>query len=350
MLDSSIQIRRLCAGDAPALVDFYNGLSASSIRTFRPLDIKATLPVCEAIVCNNQPDSATKYDLVAVADGRIVGWSFIWDWTGAEPMFGLSVADAYHGQGVGSALMDSVMRAAREQGLARVYLTVVRDNDKAWQMYQRRGFVKYGAFTGDDGLPYFRMVAGATKNSAAQGGIPMHWHNEPPEWTALDGVVKVTTGAKTDFWRATHYGFIRDNGHFGFQQVEGNFAVTVKVSGAYRDLYDQAGLMLRLDERHWMKCGIEYVNGVQHVSAVVTNDFSDWSVVPVPDNPPSIWLRVTRQGDAVEVHYSFDGQQYTLLRLAYLPPSAGIDAGIMCASPDGGGFTVTFDGLRIQSL
>ena len=33
--------------------------------------------------------------------------------------------------------------------------------------------------------------------------------------------------------------------------------------------------MVRLDEANWLKCGIEFVEGVQQVSAVVTRDYSD---------------------------------------------------------------------------
>ena len=42
----------------------------------------------------------------------------------------------------------------------------------------------------------------------------MDWLNDPPEWSEDRGVLAVVTGAKTDFWRETHYGFIRDDGHF----------------------------------------------------------------------------------------------------------------------------------------
>jgi regulation of enolase protein 1 (concanavalin A-like superfamily) len=73
-------------------------------------------------------------------------------------------------------------------------------------------------------------------------------------------------------------------------------------------------------------------------------------VTPAAHNPPAIWLRVSRRREAVEVHYSFDGAAYTLLRLAYLPPSAACDAGLMCASPDGSGFQVVFEGLEVNSL
>ncbi len=178
----------------------------------------------------------------------------------------------------------------------------------------------------------------------------MQWHNEPPAWQAQGDRVTVTTGPKTDFWRKTHYGFIRDNGHFYYRQVQGDFRLEVTVRGQYTALYDQAGVMVRRDEATWLKTGIEYVDGAQHVSAVVTRDFSDWSVVPLPQNPPALWLRLTRQAEAIEIHYALDGEHYTLLRLLYFPPSEAVEAGLMCASPEGEGFTVTFEGLAIQGL
>lgn len=178
----------------------------------------------------------------------------------------------------------------------------------------------------------------------------MNWLNEPAHWNVQGETIAVTTKAKSDFWRKTHYGFVRDNGHFYYQPVTGNFVAEVKINGQYRDLYDQAGLMVRLDETTWIKCGIEYIDGVQHVSAVVTRDYSDWSVIPAPHNPPSLWLRLTRQGEAVEVHYSFDGQQYSLLRLAHLTSAETVNAGPMCASPDGAGFDVTFEHFTVRSL
>lgn len=178
----------------------------------------------------------------------------------------------------------------------------------------------------------------------------MEWYNEPPAWDVQENTIQVTSGAKTDFWRETHYGFIRDNGHFFYQPVKGDFMVEVKVSGEYQELYDQAGIMLRLDQANWLKCGIEYVNGIQQVSAVVTRDYSDWSVVPMPQNPDSLWMHVTRRGTAIEVQYSLDGEQYTMLRLAYLTPVETLNVGLMCASPDGNGFSMTFEGFKIHHL
>jgi regulation of enolase protein 1 (concanavalin A-like superfamily) len=129
----------------------------------------------------------------------------------------------------------------------------------------------------------------------------------------------------------------------------GDFLVEVKVRGVYAALYDQAGLMVRVDEANWVKCGID-VDGVQQVSAVVTREYSDWSVVPLPSNPAAIWLRLTRHGSAIEIHYALDSVQYQMFRLAYLTPAKTMSVGLMCASPDGAGFPVTFEGLTIHSI
>ena len=42
----AVIIRRIRPEDGNALVEFYNGLSESSKRTFRPIDYKTTLDVC----------------------------------------------------------------------------------------------------------------------------------------------------------------------------------------------------------------------------------------------------------------------------------------------------------------
>jgi regulation of enolase protein 1 (concanavalin A-like superfamily) len=175
----------------------------------------------------------------------------------------------------------------------------------------------------------------------------MQWYNEPLNWHEREGRLTVSTKPQSDFWRKTHYGFVRDNGHFYGQEISGDFVAEVKVIGEYETLYDQAGLMLRLDEANWLKCGIEYVDGVQYASAVVTRDFSDWSVAPLSGSPPAFWLRITRADTAIEIHYSLDGESYALLRITYLPMDDRVSIGPMCASPGEKSFTVHFENFSI---
>lgn len=173
----------------------------------------------------------------------------------------------------------------------------------------------------------------------------MDWYYEPPRWHEDGNTLTLTTAPQTDFWRSQDGATINDNGHFRAQPITGDFLAEVKVIGQYRDLYDQAGLMLRLDERTWLKCGIEFYEGAQHVSAVVTRDYSDWSLAPLSTTPAALWLRLTRQGAEIHIHYSLDGTTYLLLRHAYFPQAEQVLVGMMAASPQGSGFEVRFEGF-----
>ncbi len=176
----------------------------------------------------------------------------------------------------------------------------------------------------------------------------MEWLNEPPLWQANGEVLAVAAGPHTDFWRKTYDGGVRDSGHFYHRTVTGDFSAEVKVSGAYAALYDQAGMMVRLNEATWLKCGIEYLDGVQQASVVVTRDYSDWSVLPLA-NPPAIWVRVTRHQATLEVRYSLDGATYTLIRQAYLTEAPALQVGLMLAAPSGEGFRAVFEGFKISA-
>ena len=49
------------------------------------------------------------------------------------------------------------------------------------------------------------------------------WFNAPAVWELDGGRLRAGTDARTDFWRETHYGFTRDNGHFFGREVAGGF-------------------------------------------------------------------------------------------------------------------------------
>ena len=176
------------------------------------------------------------------------------------------------------------------------------------------------------------------------------WEHEPAKWTESAGVLTETVPAGTDYWRVTHYGFIRDNGPFRYQERSGDFEAKVRISGQYRELYHQAGLMIRIDEKNWIKTGIEFVDGKQNLSAVVTREASDWSVVPRSDSPKSIWLRLQRHKDAVQIEYSLDDANWSMLRLAYFPPDVPVKIGMVAAAPGKQDFQVVFDHFSVGPL
>jgi ribosomal protein S18 acetylase RimI-like enzyme len=153
-----IIIRRLAAGDAPALLQLYNCREAPSRRTFRALGGEFTdLAACEQVVTETcKGESAV--DFVAVDDtGTFVGWSFVWKLDQPENVFGLVVADSMHGRGLGRKLSEVVLAEMDSRLVPVVHLTVVTDNAPAIHLYQSLGFVETGSFVGEDGLDYYRM-------------------------------------------------------------------------------------------------------------------------------------------------------------------------------------------------
>lgn len=178
----------------------------------------------------------------------------------------------------------------------------------------------------------------------------MQWYNPPDSWQEDGTRIVITANPKTDFWRKTRHDFIADNGHFYYQTISGNFSASIKVTGDYGTLYDQAGMMLRLDATTWLKCGIEFVEGIQYASVVVTRDFSDWSTLPLPDNPESMWFRLSRYGSAVEVDFSRDGKDYHMLRQAYFSEADPLQIGVMACAPQGDGFRATLEDFQVRAL
>jgi regulation of enolase protein 1 (concanavalin A-like superfamily) len=176
----------------------------------------------------------------------------------------------------------------------------------------------------------------------------MSWLNPPASVSYGGGTVIARARPRTDFWRKTFYGYVTDNGHFYNIPVYGEFIFRARVNGDYQALYDQAGLMVRLDEKRWMKCGSELVDGKRRASVVFTNEFSDWSSMEDLSQTDPVWWRVARRKDSIEAQCSADGRSFVTVRQGYFPPFVEARVGLMCACPEGAGFQAEFDDLRLE--
>ncbi|HEY9523549.1 MAG TPA: DUF1349 domain-containing protein [Thermopolyspora sp.] len=194
------------------------------------------------------------------------------------------------------------------------------------------------------------------------------WINEAREWSVGEsrrdergkeggvgggGVLRMIADPRTDLWRTTHYGYSYDNAHMFGRMLPGDLRLTATFDADYAEQYDQAGVILRADENNWIKAGVEFVDGALSLSVVVTREFSDWSVLPLPASAritDPVTFDLAREGDAVIVRYGVDGAEpTTMLRLAYFPPRIPILTGVMCAAPVGAGFPVRFTSVSFSS-
>jgi|SRR5208337_1059927 len=174
----------------------------------------------------------------------------------------------------------------------------------------------------------------------------LHWLNPPPSSEVQDGWLVVAPGDQTDFWQKTLDGGSRDNGHFLYLELSGDFIAETKVAEDVYHQYDQAGLMLRQDATHWLKADAENDPvGTPMLGVVVTRDTSDWSVSRRA--PKELSLRLKRKGDLVEVDTSEDGRDWSILRMTTLDWKDPLQVGLFAACPTKSGMRARFAYLRI---
>jgi len=165
----------------------------------------------------------------------------------------------------------------------------------------------------------------------------------PPVRAELDGPdLLVTCAEGGDLWRTTAYGFVHDDAHGLLAELPDGAAMEVAFEFGGDHQFDQAGLLLRADERRWIKAGAEFADGVVNLGAVVTREASDWSTWPVQGGGALIEVRASRRGDAVTVRARLEGGTWCLLRLAPIDPGLAWRAGPYACAPSRAGFRVRF--------
>jgi regulation of enolase protein 1 (concanavalin A-like superfamily) len=185
---------------------------------------------------------------------------------------------------------------------------------------------------------------------SAQTLEKMTWFNEPEKWEIKNNSLSMFVTPQSDYWRISHYGFTVDDAPFYYTTYGGEFETKVKITGSYKARFDQMGLMLRTDKEHYIKAGVEFVDGKYNLSTVVTHNKSDWSVITLEKTPPAVWIKAVRRLDAVEIFYSFDDKSYILMRNAPLQDNTPVMVGLMAACPDGNGFNAVFENFTVKHL
>ena len=176
------------------------------------------------------------------------------------------------------------------------------------------------------------------------------WTRKPLHSTFDGQRLEVEAAEGSDFWQETHYGFKRDSGHALLGPIEQTGSLEVTFKASFSTLYDQAGLMLRMDESNWIKAGIEINDGIPHLAVVVTRTQSDWSLSAVPEwADREVTVRASWSDDAVTIRARCDNGTWNTLRLAPMTVGPSTRAGLYVCSPERKGLRVTFTDVRYGS-
>ena len=172
----------------------------------------------------------------------------------------------------------------------------------------------------------------------------LYWLNDPTSWVSVEdsaedvegsggsynisddgGTLKLFAPTKKDFWSKTFYSpiLIKSDASALVSSVPVEQEVTVKVDFEFSPInqFDQGGLLVFIDDNHWMKCGIEYCDGRSRLSVVVCNEYSDWSTQPWSETSVSLKIHKVSQSHSLVVEAATKGSNdYSFIRIAHLSP------------------------------
>ena len=178
------------------------------------------------------------------------------------------------------------------------------------------------------------------------------WHCPPDNFNITGpNSIDISTNGQTDFWQRTFYNFEVDNGHFYYKIISGDFVISAHTKINPKAQYDQCGLMVRIDEKNWIKASCEYENDqTSNLGSVVTNNgYSDWAKQEIPSSQNEVWYKLQRMGSDFSIKISLDGKIYTEIRLAHLINCENqLKVGIYACSPKQAGYTCTTDEIKIE--
>lgn len=177
------------------------------------------------------------------------------------------------------------------------------------------------------------------------------WLNEPQRVRFDDDGMYVTAKYRTDFWSCSRYNFQKDDGHFFFCYVLGDFCCDLSWEFNAPKQFDQCGIMLRTDQYNWFKASIMYddENSPMLATSLTNEGFSDLATLPLPRGTKRVWYRLKRRKGCYIVSYSFDGEEYMQLRKFYLIHDVDdVKVGAYICSPQRDDFEAVLRGIEMS--
>lgn len=170
----------------------------------------------------------------------------------------------------------------------------------------------------------------------------------PTKYEVDNDNIQIYAPANTDYFVNPIDGTVRADAPFFYKEVEGDFILRANVSHDFVSTYDACVLLALDHDKLWAKACFEYTDIDTHsVVTVMTNEKSDdANGINVEGN--EIWMQMSRKDNVFAIHYSFDGQDFKMARLAYLPMQKKIKVGLEAQSPTGAGGIRTFHHVSLE--
>lgn len=170
----------------------------------------------------------------------------------------------------------------------------------------------------------------------------MKWLNEPTDSATVDSCSEETvrpSGAYTisedglvftleppafkDFWSRTFYNplLIKKDATALLCEIPNNIEASIAIDFEYTPCsqFDQAGILIHIDDDHWVKCGIEFCDGGPKLSCVVCNSYSDWSTQPWESFSARLQIHKVLQSSTVVIEAApLGSEDFHFIRIAHI--------------------------------
>ncbi len=176
------------------------------------------------------------------------------------------------------------------------------------------------------------------------------WYNEPANVRFDEQGMHVLAKYRTDFWSCSRYDFKKDDGHFFFNYAENDFCCDLDWMFETAGLFDQCGIMVRIDADNWFKCSMMYEKEDNPLLAtsLTLDGYSDLATIPLVQGASHIWYRLRRYKGCYIASYSLDGESYVQLRKFYIPKDKDeVKVGAYICSPQKVDFSALLNSIKL---
>ncbi|KAK9368834.1 hypothetical protein V1509DRAFT_621602 [Lipomyces kononenkoae] len=188
----------------------------------------------------------------------------------------------------------------------------------------------------------------------------------PATYSTEDDSLRMTSSPGTDWWAFPGHNAANGPAYVttvSDSHIDHDFVASLLINGNWIQQYDQGTLFLHVttnEEVKWVKAGVERENGCNYISVVVTQKYSDWSILSPPaaldlSNQPIRIFAARKKDDLV---ISFGSKESTIENSTMMREIKGFfhdlkiqsfNIGAMACSPSKqDGVSVFFSDFRLK--
>lgn len=179
--------------------------------------------------------------------------------------------------------------------------------------------------------------------------FPLSWENKPLSYSISDAAISIEAGEKTDMFRDPNVTYNTDNAPKLFFKPDNNFVLTACIGHHFVYKWDGGAIVLKADNRHWIKfCFEKDYTGQHRVVSVVTDNISD-DCNSAAITGDKVYYKMCKADNVITLYYGSDGKHWFLIRHLQFNAKGPLRMGFMAQSPTGKNNKVTFSDITYSN-